>query len=126
MGFSLSVELVGAKRKTLIGNLFQAPFALGEAIVALIAMGIRDWKTFQIVVSAPIFLLLLLYFILPESPRWLIATGRYKQAKKTLENAAAKNKVCRQSDMRKFSYSTVRQSSLKITFSKTNFNYWFF
>ena len=36
MGFSLSVELVGAKRKTLIGNLFQAPFAIGEAIVALI------------------------------------------------------------------------------------------
>ena len=113
MGFSLSVELVGAKRKTLIGNLFQAPFAIGESIVALIAMGIRDWKTFQIVVSAPIFLLLLLYFILPESPRWLIATGRYKQAKKILENAAAKNKVRSQlSDASKersrieFSYNT--------------------
>ena len=109
MGFSLSVELVGAKRKTLIGNLFQAPFALGEAIVALIAMGIRDWTTFQIVVSAPIFLLLLLYFILPESPRWLIATGRYKQAKKILENAAAKNKVC------------LEEKSIKLSSNSMNF-----
>ena len=40
--FGLSVELVGAKRKTLIGNLIQAPFAFGEAFVGLIAMGIRD------------------------------------------------------------------------------------
>ena len=40
--FGLSVELVGAKRKTLIGNLIQAPFAFGEAFVALFAMGIRE------------------------------------------------------------------------------------
>ena len=91
--FGLSVELVGNKRKTLVGNLIQAPFALGEALVGLIAMGIRDWKTFQIVVSAPLFLQLLLYFILPESPRWLIATGRHKQAKKTVEKGAKMNKV---------------------------------
>ena len=43
--------------------------------------------------SAPLFLQLLLYFVLPESPRWLIATGRYKQAKETIEKAAKMNKV---------------------------------
>lgn len=87
------MELVGSKRKTLIGNLVQIPFAIGEAIVGLIAFGIRDWKTLQIVASAPLFSLLLLYFILPESPRWLIATGRYEEAKKTIERAARMNKV---------------------------------
>ena len=56
-------------------------------------MDIRDWKMLQIVVSAPLFLLLLLYFVLPESPRWLIATGRYKEAKKTIEKAAKMNGV---------------------------------
>jgi tetratricopeptide (TPR) repeat protein len=43
--------------------------------------------------SAPIFLLLLLYFVLPESPRWLIATGRYKEAKELIEKAAKINTV---------------------------------
>jgi hypothetical protein len=47
----------------------------------------------QIVVSAPLFLLLLLYFILSESSRWLIATGRYKEAKELIEKAAKMNKV---------------------------------
>ena len=56
-------------------------------------MNIRDWKMLQIVVSAPLFLLLLLYFVLPESPRWLIATGRYKEAKELIEKAAKMNKV---------------------------------
>ena len=73
--------------------MIQVPFAIGESILGLVAMGISDWKTLQIVVSAPLFLLLLLYFVLPESPRWLIATGRYKEAKETIEKAAKMNKV---------------------------------
>ena len=96
MTFSLSVELVGVKKKTLIGNLIQPPFAFGEVIVSLIAWAIRDWKKFQIVVSVPLFLQLSLFFIIPESPRWLIATGKYHQAKQILEKAATKNKVCEQ------------------------------
>ena len=56
-------------------------------------MDIRDWKMLQIVVSAPLFLNLLIYFVLPESPRWLIATGRYKEAKELIEKAAKMNKV---------------------------------
>ena len=91
--FGLSVELVGNKRKTLVGNMIQTPFAIGEAILGLMAIGIRNWKTLQISCSVPIFSLLLLYFVLPESPRWLIATGRYEEAKKTIEKAARWNKV---------------------------------
>ena len=93
MSFALSVELVGSKRKTLVGNMIQVPFAIGEAIVGLVAIGIREWNIFQIVISAPLFLILILYWILPESPRWLISTGRYKEAKKVIEKAAQMNKV---------------------------------
>lgn len=73
--------------------MIQVPFAIGESIVGLAAMAIRTWWILQIVVSAPLFLLLLLYFVLPESPRWLISTGRLKEAKETIENAAKMNKV---------------------------------
>ena len=93
MAFSLSIELVGRKKKTMIGVLVQTPFSIGEVIVSFTAWMIRDWKTFQIVVSAPMFLLLLLYFIIPESPRWLIATRRFNEAKYVLEKASRKNNV---------------------------------
>ena len=92
MPFNLVVELVGRKYKSKIGIL-QAPFAIGEVLVSFTAWMIRDWITFQIVVSAPLFLLLLLYFIIPESPRWLIATGRLTEAKDILEKASRKDKV---------------------------------
>ena len=92
MPFNLVVELVGRKYKSKIGIL-QAPFAIGEVLVSFTAWMIRDWMTFQTVVSAPLFLLLLLYFIIPESPRWLIATGRLTEAKDILEKASRKNKV---------------------------------
>ena len=96
--FSHSTELVGPKWKTVVGNLVEIPFALGEALIGLVALaGVRDWKTLQIVLSVPVYSLLLLYFILPESPRWLIATGRYDAAKKTIEAAAKRNKVSKSS-----------------------------
>jgi hypothetical protein len=42
----LSVELVGSKRKTLVGNMIQVPFAIGESILGLVAYGIRLLEVF--------------------------------------------------------------------------------
>ena len=90
----MTVEMVGPKWKTFMGNVFWIPFAIGEAIVSLIAMFFTDWKKFQIASSVPVILLLpLLYFFLPESPRWQISVGKYKEARKTIEKAAKFNKV---------------------------------
>ena len=92
--FTMTVEFVGPKWKTFMGNAFWFPFVIGEALVSLIAMLFTDWKTFQIVTSAPVFLLLpLLFFFLPESPRWQISVGKYEQAIRTIEKAAQFNKV---------------------------------
>ena len=92
-GFVLTIELVGEETKTFIGNAYQIPFAIGEAIVCLIAMGIRDWKLFQIVSSIPMFLMLIIWFIIPESPRWLIVNKKYENAVKVINKAAKFNKV---------------------------------
>ena len=48
--------------------------------------------SFQIYSSVPIFLLLLLYFITPESPRWLIANKRYGEARVIVTKAAKINR----------------------------------
>ena len=56
----------------------------------VVSAGIRWYPAFRV---TAVFVILVLYCILPESPRWLIATGRYKEAKEIIEKAAQMNKV---------------------------------
>lgn len=59
----------------------------------LIAYYLRDWKNFQIAISAPSILLISYYWLLPESPRWLLTANRKDEAIQILENAAYHNKL---------------------------------
>ena len=63
-------------------------FPIGELVLTLEAYFIRDWYTLQIISHAPMLLLLGLYFLLPESTRWLLANGRIAEAKNGLHKRA--------------------------------------
>ena len=91
--FTLNVELVGLKYKTIVGLLFQVPFAIGEILIGLCAMYVRDYRWFQTALAIPHAVMLLLFFVIPESPRWLIQKKKYKEARKVIESAAKFNKV---------------------------------
>ena len=65
----------------------------GELILSLEAYLIRDWYSLQLVVHAPILILLGLYFIIPESTRWLLAKGHSENARKDLFKRASINSV---------------------------------
>ena len=49
-------------------------------IVALFAYLLQHWQTLQITLSAMVLLLSLTWFVLPESPRWLVAMNRTEKA----------------------------------------------
>ena len=91
--FTLNVELVGNKYKTIVGLLYQTPFAIGEVLIGVAALFIRDYRWFQTALAIPCVLMLGLYFIIPESPRWLITKKKYKEAQKVIMSAAKFNKV---------------------------------
>ena len=92
MAFVLSVESVGQKFAAFIGLALGIPFAIGELILGLEAFFIRDWRTLQLFVHIPVLGLVLLWFVLPESPRWLMAAGKTLAAEKILAQAAKMNK----------------------------------
>ena len=60
-------------------------------MLAIDAYLIRDWVTLQLVAYVPWIVLLVLWFLIPESPRWLIASGRHDQAVKVIEKMAKAN-----------------------------------
>ena len=91
--FTLNVEIMGDKYKTIVGLLYQVPFAIGEVLIGLAAIWIRDYRWFQTALAIPCFIMLGLYFVIPESPRWLISKKKYKEARKVIEKAAKFNNV---------------------------------
>ena len=103
LAFTMSLEYAGVKEavpifpwvtySTMLANYIGIPFAIGESIPSLVAMGLKDWKEFQAAVSAIIAITAIVWFLLPESPRWLIANGKKEEAKEMVEKAAKMNKV---------------------------------
>ena len=85
LAFTMTLEYSGVKEtvprmpwvtmSTFLANINTVPNALGEVIIAVIALTAMVW------------------FFLPESLRWLIAKGKTEEAKSVIKNAAIVNKV---------------------------------
>lgn len=85
------VETVGVGWRGLAGNLFCVPFAFGYMMLPGFAYLFREWRHLQLVLSAPGILLLVTWWFLPESPRWLLRKGRVDEADQVLRNVAQVN-----------------------------------
>ncbi|XP_008217215.1 WD repeat and HMG-box DNA-binding protein 1 [Nasonia vitripennis] len=93
ISFVLLMEIVGPKWRSTLSVLFHLPFLLGFLMNPLIAYLTRTWTGFQMAVSIPPIFLLSYYWIVPESPRWLLAVGRTSEAEAILTKAAEKNRI---------------------------------
>lgn len=89
--FVILMETVGAEGRTSMGMLYQCFFAVGFMLLPGIAYFVNEWRALQLWISIPSALMLLYYWILPESPRWLMQQGRHKEALKILGKVAKTN-----------------------------------
>ncbi|XP_066170698.1 solute carrier family 22 member 13-like [Sylvia atricapilla] len=89
---SLATEWVGISHRTKALMITHTAFAIGQMSVAGLSYGIRNWRLLEIAGSAPMFALFFYFWVIPESPRWLVTKGRIEEAKKVLQKAAATNK----------------------------------
>ncbi|XP_063902776.1 organic cation transporter protein-like [Zophobas morio] len=93
ISFVLIMEIVGLEWRTTIGIIYQIPFNIGHLLLPLFSYFLRDWRYFQLAISLPSVVLISYYWILPESPRWLLTVGKKEKAIKLLEKAAHRNKL---------------------------------
>ncbi|XP_021942710.1 organic cation transporter protein-like isoform X2 [Zootermopsis nevadensis] len=109
-GFVLCMELVGGKWRTVSGVSYLFPVPLSYITIAGIAYFVRGWKELQLAITLPSVLLFGLWWVLPESPRWLLALGRTDEVMVILQEAARINnrplppnldKLLRQDTLRK-------------------------
>ena len=89
--FVLIMELTGLRWRAWAGQLIMMPVALGQMVLAAVAHKMRVWWKLQLTLAAPVLAFVFSYWLVPESPRWLILQGRDDEALRVLATAANVN-----------------------------------
>ena len=91
IAYVTSAESSLSQYKVLLMFIAGIGFQIGEFLYAVEAYFVRDWITLQLVIHVPMLFLILLYFVVPESCRWLISQGRTEEARHILNKRAKIN-----------------------------------
>lgn len=86
--FTLLIELTGPEKRELVTSFINLPTAIGEIIIPLFAYYLKSWNTFSLGLALPNLLFLVYFFLVPESPKWLISTGNLDKASKIMTKVA--------------------------------------
>ncbi|XP_022921127.1 organic cation transporter protein [Onthophagus taurus] len=90
-GFVLTMELVGASKRTACGIAFQGAFAFGFMLVAGWGALVKDRQLLQVIYGLHSLILIANWWIMDESPRWLWAQGRVKESVRIIQKALKMN-----------------------------------
>ncbi|XP_045769448.1 organic cation transporter protein-like [Maniola jurtina] len=90
--YVLVMELVGPKHRAVAGAVVCTFLACGHSLLGVIAWGVPNWRNLNLVLYAPLFLLISCYWLMSESVRWNITKGRYKEVEHFLKKVARVNK----------------------------------
>ncbi|XP_033330693.2 organic cation transporter protein [Megalopta genalis] len=92
--YILSLELFPAKARTFVALVMQIAWAIGLLLLAALSYVIPDWRILQLAISVPTAVTVLYIWIVPESPRWLLAKGKITEADMALERIVKYNGCC--------------------------------
>nr|XP_037287132.1 solute carrier family 22 member 3-like [Rhipicephalus microplus] len=91
--FCLLVEVTGPRQRTRAAIAFTLGFALSLFVLPGTVWLIQHWRYIQVAITMPFVAIAVWSWYLPESPRWLIATGRTEEAASVVLRAASANGI---------------------------------
>nr|KAG5711190.1 hypothetical protein BaRGS_004834 [Batillaria attramentaria] len=91
--YVLALEVVGPSKRTFASSLLAVVWLVGPFLVAGLSYVVKDWWKIQIISSAPLVLSFATWWLIPESPRWLLSEGRIVQGVGVIRKIARVNKI---------------------------------
>ncbi|KAK3087370.1 hypothetical protein FSP39_005127 [Pinctada imbricata] len=91
--YVIVMEWTGRSKRRLVCVVAGVIASVGECLMVPFAYLVRQRKYLQITITAPVVAFtVVVFFFLPESPRWLLAQGRDEDVRELLKKAATVNK----------------------------------
>ncbi|XP_045486894.1 beta-alanine transporter-like [Pieris rapae] len=89
--YVLAIELVGPRSRTLCTILSNIAYSMGLILLAGVVYLVRDWRYLALATTLPFVCFFLYIWLMPESPRWLLARGQFEKAEVILKKMARIN-----------------------------------
>ncbi|KAK2721512.1 beta-alanine transporter-like isoform X2 [Artemia franciscana] len=90
--FVLAIELVGPSWRTHVTLLANVVYSICLVLLSFVVWSVRDWRYMSLTTCLPFFIFFSYWWIMPESPRWLIARNRVEEAEIIIRRMAKWNK----------------------------------
>ncbi|ROT63273.1 hypothetical protein C7M84_018852 [Penaeus vannamei] len=86
-----AIELVGPSKRTYTTVIMNVAYSCTLILLAGVAYLVRDWAQLALATTIPFLAFFCFWWVLPESPRWLLANGRLTEAQTIMEKMARVN-----------------------------------
>lgn len=90
--YVLGIEWVHSKYRVLGSTIISVSYPLGSMFLGLVAMSVHNFRTLIRVLYPPGLIVFVYIWLMPESIRWLLITGRVDRAISTLQRIAKVNR----------------------------------
>ncbi|XP_049904213.1 solute carrier family 22 member 4-like isoform X1 [Epinephelus moara] len=92
--FVLGSEILTGSTRVLFSSLcLPEVYVLGTMLLPVTAYVVRSWRHLSLTMAVPGLVCIPLWWLIPESPRWLVSHGRFQEAELLLRSAALENQV---------------------------------
>ncbi|KAM9364999.1 solute carrier family 22 member 7-like [Pholidichthys leucotaenia] len=87
----LNIEWVDLKHRAFVSMMCSLSWTVGNMMLAGMGYLTRDWAILSLIITVPLVPILMFWWFIPESARWLLASGKVDEAQMYLDKCARKN-----------------------------------
>ncbi|GFS59393.1 organic cation transporter protein, partial [Trichonephila inaurata madagascariensis] len=91
--FVILIEMVSPMYRSMVGVAINFGWCLAFISLPGVAWIIRDWFWLQLAVTLPKLLFISVFWVIPESPRWLLIRGEKEVFRRVVLKASKKNGI---------------------------------